>query len=578
MKKVSPSPVYLVGMAGSTLLYLAPLRRTFDELTGSLERMSWIKGREVGREHHWVGAGLDVRWEITTEAAEAAARTRYRYYALVVVDCRQLADESEGDAAQQEAVLHEFLERLRAERDNDRRFPFERVVVLIGGADTDRTDRLLFEAGAHHVGMCLRDGGLAPGLAAGAAPRARAEFLHHLWDLAQTLLTGRKVTRSALCCAGGGITGIFYELGVLKCLQDAFVDFDLRDFDSYFGISAGSIVTTLLANQLSVDELIDRFGAGRSSEIDVELTLRHLNVRDLPMRLRATTAQLISYARQVAVGNERLRAAQLLWQLATMLGPIFRGDAIERRYARFLGQGGRTNDFRELPCELYVGATDQDARKHVLFGDADHRDVPISKAVQASTAIHPFLSSVEIGGRRYTDGFVTRTSNLTAAIRGGANLIFVIDPFLPMVSEAPGATARNGLLWGVLQDYKTVAYTRFEQVSDTLLRQNPHVTCFTFVPSNRMRRLMARNPMSTADFDAVVVEAYRSTFRRLRRLESKLGPRLQEHGISIDLVPVAATVERLRAQRLPSARALFSAASPREAPRPRSRQRGDLAA
>lgn len=567
-------------MAGSTVLYLAPLRRTFDELTQSLERMSWLSGREVGREHHWIGAGLDVRWEIATEAAEAAARTRYRYYALAVVDCRQLPDESEGDAARQEAVLHEFLERLRAERDADRRFPFERVVVLIGGADVDRTDRLLFDAGAHHVGLTLRDGGLAPGLSPEARHRARGEFLHHLWDLAQTLLTGRKVTRTALCAAGGGITGIFYELGVLKCLQDAFVDFDLRDFDMYFGISAGAIVTSLLANQLSVDELIDRFGAGRGSELDVELTLRHLNVRDIPERLGAAAEAVAGYARRVATGKERLRAAQLLWQLATVLGPVFRADAIERRVARFLAEGGRTNAFTELPCELYIGATDQDAREHVLFGAEGHRDVPISRAVQASTAIHPFFPSVEIGGRRYTDGFVTRTSNLTAAIDRGANLIFLIDPFLPLVSERPGTMARQGLLWGVLQDYKTVAYTRFEQVSDSLLRQNPQVTCFTFVPSNRMRLLMARNPMSTADFDAVVVEAYRSTFRRLRRLEAKLGPRLEEHGIHIDVGRVAATVERLRAQRLPSARALFGAESPREAPARGAtpRQPADLAA
>lgn len=551
-------------MAESPVLYLAPLPRTFAELTRSIEPISWLEA-VVGEDGtRWRHAGGDIHFELVSDATDAARRTRERYYSLAIVDCRQVATTA-AEADAQAAALHEFLELLRRERDPDRRFSFERVAVLIGGTDVAHSDRLLFDAGAHHVGLTLRDRSLEHEADSVAARRARGAFLHDLWDLAETVLRGRKVTRTALCAAGGGITGIYYELGVIKCLQDAFANFDVRDFDMMFGISAGAVVTALLANRMPIEDLIDRMGGQRADPLNLEIRLRHLNCRDIPLRAASTADHVRSYLARVYRGEERFNSGQLLWQLAALVGPIFDSAELERRIAGVLEGEGYTNDFRELGCGLYIGATDQDAREHVLFGEPGRDTMPITKAVQASSAIHPFFRSVEIEGRRYTDGFVTRTSNLQAAVEKGANLIFVIDPFLPMVSEQPGDNARHGALWNILQDYKTVAYTRFQRVGDDILRRNPHVTCFTFVPSNRMRRLMARNPMSTTDFDAIVIEAYRSTFRRFASLEQKLVPRLAEHGIELDLAPVARTVARIERRILPRAHMLL-----REEPVPRS--------
>ncbi len=540
-------------MAGTSVLFFAPLARTFHELSGSLARTSWLRSYREDGAHHWRGAGMDVRLHLETDPRAAAIRANHAYYPLAIVDCRHLPGTPTDDAEVQERALHEFLERLRKVRDPDLRFPFERVAVLVGGDDYARTDRLLFDAGAHHVGLVLRDQSLSPGLEPSVIDRTRGAFLHDLWDLAQTLLSGRKLGRKALCAAGGGITGIHYELGVLKCLQDAFGGFDVRDFDMFFGISAGAVVTTMLANQLSIDDCIDRVGVKRGGDLAIQIELKHLNWRDIPMRIGSTVNHVRNYIGRVIAGEEPFSATNLAWQFAAMIGPVFSADDVERRFARFLSEPGFTNDFRELSRRLYIGTTDQDLREHVLFGDSDQMDVPISKAVQASAAIHPFFRSVEIKGRRYTDGFVTRTSNLAGAIERGANFVIVIDPFLPMIADEPGENAHHGALWGVLQDYKTVAYTRFQRVTAEILRQNPHVTSFSFVPSNRMRRLMARNPMASSDFDAIVVEAYRSTYRRLLNIETKAAPRLQEHGIDLDLARVARTIDRL--DRAPRTRA-----------------------
>jgi NTE family protein len=247
-----------------------------------------------------------------------------------------------------------------------------------------------------------------------------------------------------------------------------------------------------------------------------------------------------------------------LSQLAAMVGPFFRTADKERQLAEQLTRPGRSNDFRALPRRLYIGATDQDSREHVLFGGAPFEHVPISQAVQASAAIHPFLAPVTIDGRRYTDGFVTRTTNIAAAIERGADLIFIIDPFLPLIAEEPGFNDRHSVFWVLVQDYKTIAYTRYEKVSDGLLDKHPHVGCYSFLPSNRMRRLLAASPIATGNFDAIVTQAYTSTYRRLRRLEYKLGPELASHGIELDLAPVERQTRILEASAAPRAKLLWT--------------------
>ena len=52
----------------------------------------------------------------------------------------------------------------------------------------------------------------------------------------------------ALCASGGGITGLYFELGALKCFEDCCSPGTLNDLDLYFGISAGGVVTGMLAN------------------------------------------------------------------------------------------------------------------------------------------------------------------------------------------------------------------------------------------------------------------------------------------------------------------------------------------
>src|SRR5689334_6147029 len=65
--------------------------------------------------------------------------------------------------------------------------------------------------------------------------------------------------RSALVLAGGGLTGVVYEIGALRAVNDVLLDRSVNDFDIYVGTSAGALVASMLANGLSPERMLASF-------------------------------------------------------------------------------------------------------------------------------------------------------------------------------------------------------------------------------------------------------------------------------------------------------------------------------
>jgi NTE family protein len=541
-------------------LYFSPIAAGFDDFLAAQRRLSGVNVEQTATGAILEGRNLRIHLECAHQSDEARGRMRAVYFDLLILDGRDLGA-AVADATVAQIAATGLLDALRSEGDPELRFPLSRAVALIGGADPEVVDRLIFSLGERYLGACLHDLSLSAGR--GADALAKARLAEQFWTFCDSVLLHCKPGKKSINLAGGGISGIFYELGVVKCLQDS-CDCDLRDFDMFFGISAGAFVAAGLANGFHINDLLADLGKpGGAWPSEFRLRLRHLNFGELPRRLGTVQKNMAQYLVRMLRGKVDFSVSRVFGTYAAMLGPMFDNTEIERTLREVFSVPGHTNDFRALARELYISATDQDSREPVLFGDEPWRDVPISQAIQASSASHPFFTSVQIGDRRYTDGMVTRTSNVSTAIHKGADLVFVIDPFVPLIVDTPGTNARHGNLWLIIQDLKTIAFTRFARVREEILRQNSQVSVYTFVPSNRMRELMSQNPFATRNFHPIVCEAYKSTYRRMRQIEHKLGAELALHGIHLDLNPVAAHVARLASAHKPDARILLASGSDR---------------
>jgi hypothetical protein len=319
--------------------------------------------------------------------------------------------------------------------------------------------------------------------------------------------------------------------------------------DMFFGISAGAVVTSILSSGYSVDELMASIAGepgGRIPPMDLQLfRLSHLNWRDARDRL-AAAGDIFWRAAYELVWHRTLPSFNdLVLDYSSLVGPPFRSDRFEATLRGILERGRAKNDFRALDKPLFIGASDQDARRHVVFGAEDRRHVPISVAVQGSVSVNPAFSAVEIEDRYYEDGAVTRTSNFVEAIARGADLIFILDPFVPYVSQIVGTAHRRGVLYNIDQDVRSLSYTRFELARDCVLRKHPQVSTYTFLPSNRVRRLLTMNPMDHRPYLAIWRGAYLSTFERMKRVLHRLRGDAEVHGFSLDLARAEAVAERL---------------------------------
>ena len=79
-----------------------------------------------------------------------------------------------------------------------------------------------------------------------------------------------------LALAGGGPLGAIYEIGALVALSEAIDGLDLNDMSVYVGVSAGGIVATGLAHDLTPHQIYKLFIEGEPEEFafDPSILLR----------------------------------------------------------------------------------------------------------------------------------------------------------------------------------------------------------------------------------------------------------------------------------------------------------------
>ena len=67
----------------------------------------------------------------------------------------------------------------------------------------------------------------------------------------------------------------------------------------------------------------------------------------------------------------------------------------------------------------------------MTFGSTGRDHVPISRAIQASSALPGLFPPVEIDGEHYVDGALNKTLHASVALDQGVGLLLCVNPLVP---------------------------------------------------------------------------------------------------------------------------------------------------
>jgi NTE family protein len=247
------------------------------------------------------------------------------------------------------------------------------------------------------------------------------------------------VVSRALVLGAGGVTGVAWELGVLRGLEAGGVP--VGDVDLVVGTSAGSLVGAQLTSRVALEELfraqleppdprVDRavdFDWERIGTAWLQLAQSAVDARDFRARIGAM-------ARQAPTAPEAERIEVIVSRLTVA-------------------------DWPELP--LLITAVDTASGEFVVFDR--NAGVPLPLAVAASCAVPLVWPPVTIGGRRYMDGGMRSPTNVDLARDHDAVLVVAplaspgMGPLMPGLDSELARLPPGGRVVVILPDEAAMA-------------------------------------------------------------------------------------------------------------------------
>ncbi len=351
--------------------------------------------------------------------------------------------------------------------------------------------------------------------------------------------------RIGLAVAGGGPIGGMYELGALHALSDALDGLDLTRLDCYVGVSSGAFLAAALANRIDTAEMCRAFINGSSDEISFRPeTFLRPNIGEYLRRASLLPQLSLTWGRRMLANPGRaLRWSELMHGFGGLMPTgIFDNQGLEAFLREVFTRRGRSNDFRGLDADLFVVAVDLDSGEAVRFGEPGWDAVPISKAVQASSALPGLYPPVEINGRHFLDGALRRTMHASTVLDRGVDMMIGINPLVPFdASLAPrqaGEADQVGLAEGGLpsvmsQTLRTLLQSRMQIGMEKYPRQYPHIDQLLFEPNAADSELFFTNLFSFSARSRVCELAYRNTLEDLRLRADELAAPFAAHGIGL---------------------------------------------
>lgn len=353
--------------------------------------------------------------------------------------------------------------------------------------------------------------------------------------------------RFGLALAGGGPLGAFYEVGTLHAIGESIEGLDLTDLDMYCGVSSGAMIAAGLANGFDTADMGVVFIHNASLEYPVTPFLFLQPAVGEYFRRLSAVPGLLGH-----VLYEYLRDPGKDW--AEAIDPLGRllptGLCDNRPFERFLAHlfstGGRSNDFRELRRKLFVVATDLNTGDSVRFGEPGFDHVPISRAIQASTALPGLYPPVEIEGHTYADGALLRTMNASLLLDAGAELVIGVNPLVAFdasaaprrrhhVASKPRELTHGGLPMVLSQTFRAMIQSRMKVGMRNYEQDYPDTDIILFEPDRSDEEMFFQNVFRYADRKRLAEHAYQRTRRDLMMHAESLAPILRRHGLGLRL-------------------------------------------
>ena len=266
---------------------------------------------------------------------------------------------------------------------------------------------------------------------------------------AMTRWRARPPRRIGLALAGGGVVGGMYEVGALAAIEEQ-LNGGGRGFDLYVGCSAGSVVGCLLASGIRATEIYRIL----DDDLPDPLNFRRGAVfaSDAFQRAAARFGKMVWTFGKNAMSAWRTSIPDMLARAERDL-PIgfFSLAALEGFIRKAFASRGLPDAFDGLPKRLLIPATDLDRAERVVFGRNGLSDVPISRAVAASSSIPGFFEPYVIDGRDYVDGGVGFAGHADLAAEEGMDTVLVVNPLVPSLFAGTSVTIRGRGLYSIME-------------------------------------------------------------------------------------------------------------------------------
>jgi NTE family protein len=373
----------------------------------------------------------------------------------------------------------------------------------------------------------------------------------------------RARSRTALVLGGGGFTGGVYEIGALRALDLLAVNRTVNQFDVYVGTSAGSFVAALAANGVTPEEMMRVVNRQVPTPFrDVGRgTLMRLNALEFAQSAALLPLRMVGLARNFVGQLGSVSLIDLAVGVAEALpSGLYDGGGIQEFIEAVLADPDRVNDFRLLENDLFLTATDLDTCERVVLGGPGWDDVPISRAVAASTALPMVYKPVEIKGHHLVDGGIRSTTNVDIAVEAGARFVIVINPLVPYVNDFQkviptmlGSRVRRVRDMGFpqigYQAFKLLAHQRLHEAVGHWREKYPGVDIILIEPDTNDELMFETNILNFARRVEVARHGFESVTLRLASQYDEIKAVCARHGIEISAARVRKVVRRFAEER-----------------------------